>query len=76
MRSGASDVLLIAGAPVTMRIAARLSRGSGAALSGEDARNLLLPLLYPAQIQELQRNKATDLCFNREGIGRFRANMH
>ncbi len=28
------------------------------------------------QHQELQRNKSVDLCFTREGIGRFRANVH
>ena len=34
------------------------------------------PLLTPAQTQELQRNRSVDLCFQREGIGRFRANIH
>ena len=29
-----------------------------------------------SQLQELQRNKSVDLCFSREGIGRFRANVH
>jgi twitching motility protein PilT len=33
-------------------------------------------MLTPAQTQELQRNRAVDLCFHREGIGRFRANIH
>jgi len=72
----ASDLLLIAGAPVTLRIGGELSKPGGAPLEAEDTRGLLLPLLTPAQTQELQRNRAVDLCFHREGIGRFRANIH
>jgi twitching motility protein PilT len=76
VRQTASDLLLIAGAPVTLRIGGELSKPSGAPLEAEDTRSLLLPLLTPAQTQELQRNRAVDLCFHREGIGRFRANIH
>jgi twitching motility protein PilT len=76
VRRAASDLLLIANAPVTMRIAGELSRSTGPVLSGEDTRKLLLPLMTPAQAQELQRNKSIDLCFSRDGIGRFRSNVH
>jgi len=76
VRQTASDLLLIAGAPVTLRIGGDLSKPSGEPLEAEDTRSLLLPLLTPAQTQELQRNRAVDLCFHREGIGRFRANIH
>jgi twitching motility protein PilT len=75
-RQTASDLLLIAGAPVTLRIGGELSKPTGAPLEAEDTRSLLLPLLTPVQTQELQRNRAVDLCFHREGIGRFRANIH
>lgn len=77
LRRGASDILLIADTPVTLRIGGALSPAPvGPALSGEDTRRLLLPLLTPAQSQELQRARSADLCFSREGIGRFRANIH
>jgi twitching motility protein PilT len=79
VRRAASDVLLIAGAPVTLRIAGSLVAAGPpllAPLDAEDARNLLLPLLSQAQGHELQRTKSVDLCFSREGIGRFRANIH
>ncbi|HEY1759177.1 MAG TPA: PilT/PilU family type 4a pilus ATPase [Bryobacteraceae bacterium] len=76
IRRGASDILLIAGAPVTLRIGGVLSPAAGAPLSAEDTRHLLLPLMTPAQAQDLQRNKSADLCFSREGIGRFRSNIH
>jgi len=71
----ASDLLLIAGAPVALRIDGALS-SSGPALAAEDTRNLLLPLLSPKQAQELQQHRSTDFCFSREAIGRFRANVH
>ncbi|HKX00094.1 MAG TPA: PilT/PilU family type 4a pilus ATPase [Bryobacteraceae bacterium] len=73
---GASDLLLIAGAPVALRIHGKLAPASGPVLDAEDTRNALLPLLTAKQQQELQRNKSTDFCFAREGIGRFRANVH
>ncbi len=76
IRRGASDLLLIAGAPVTLRIGGVLSPAAGPALSADDTRHLLLPLMTPAQTQDLQRNKSADLCFSREGIGRFRSNIH
>ncbi|HEX5431165.1 MAG TPA: type IV pili twitching motility protein PilT, partial [Bryobacteraceae bacterium] len=76
-RRGASDILLIADAPVALRIGGAISVLNPAnPLNGEDTRNFLLPLLSPAQSQELQREKSADLCFGREGIGRFRANLH
>jgi len=75
VRRAASDLLLIAGAPVTLRITGSLT-AAGPPLGAEDARDLLLPLLSQAQSRELQRAKSVDLCFSREGIGRFRANVH
>ena len=75
VRRAASDLLLIAGAPVTLRIAGALSP-SGPPLSAEQTRGFLSPLLTHAQAQELQHARSVDLCFSREGIGRFRANIH
>jgi twitching motility protein PilT len=72
----ASDVLLIAGAPVILRVNGALSIGSGPALDPEDVRSLMLPLLEPAQSEELQKKRTLDFGFVREGIGRFRVNMH
>src|ERR1043166_3241337 len=66
---GASDVLLIAGSPVTLRLNGALAPAAGPALGAEDTGNLLLPLLTSTQYQELQRHKSVDLCFTREGIG-------
>lgn len=76
VRQTASDLLLIAGAPVTLRIGGQLSKADGPPLEADDTRSLLVAVLSAAQTQELQRNRAVDLCFEREGIGRFRANIH
>jgi twitching motility protein PilT len=75
-RRGASDVLLIAGAPVMLRVNGALTPVAGPSLAAEDARGLLLPVLGSSRYEELQRNKSVDLCFTRDGIGRFRGNIH
>ncbi len=72
----ASDVLLIAGTPAMLRINGNLTGGGGAALEAEDVRSLVLPLLEPWQLEELQKRKSVDLSFIRENLGRFRINMH
>src|SRR5437879_13635661 len=62
----ASDLLLIAGAPVTLRVHGSLAPGAGPNLKPDDTRDLLLPLLAASQFQELQQNKSIDWCFTRE----------
>jgi twitching motility protein PilT len=76
IRKNASDVLLIAGAPVALRLNGKLSPAHGPELSADEVRNLLLPLLTPKQYQDLQRDKSLDFCFTRTGMGRFRLNVH
>jgi twitching motility protein PilT len=72
----ASDVLLIAGAPAMLRINGALAPTSGPELEPEDVRSLVLPLLEPWQLEEMQKNKTVDLSFVRENLGRFRINIH
>lgn len=75
-KRSASDVLIVAGAPVVFRINGELSAESGPVLSGDDARKLIEPMLDPAGHEQLRRSKASDFSFAREGIGRFRVNVH
>ncbi len=72
----ASDVLLIAGAPPTLRINGNLAPGTGSALDPDDVRSLVLPLLESRQMEELQKAKSVDMSFMRENLGRFRVNIH
>lgn len=75
VQRGASDLLIIPGAPVTLRVSGEITP-SGPLLSAEDTRNLLLPLLSRKQSEEFQHARSLDFCFTRESIGRFRANLH
>jgi twitching motility protein PilT len=74
-RRNASDVILVAGSPATLRVNGALAP-EGVQLSAEDIRTILHPLLTPDQVQELQQNKSLDFCFVLPSIGRFRANFH
>ena len=75
-KNNASDVLLVTGSAVAMRVNGALTPATGPILSPDDISHLLLPLLDPAQFEELQRSRSVDFCFVREAIGRFRANLH
>ncbi|HWB83890.1 MAG TPA: PilT/PilU family type 4a pilus ATPase [Bryobacteraceae bacterium] len=75
-RHSASDILLVAGAAPVLRVNGAIAPPAGSALEPEDIRSLVLPLLEPSQLEELQKRKSVDLGFVREGLGRFRANIH
>jgi twitching motility protein PilT len=68
--------VLIAGVPPILRIGGALERGSGQALEPEDVRSHVLPLLEAWQLEELQKKKSVDFSYVREGLGRFRVNIH
>ena len=72
----ASDVLFVAGCGIVLRRGGRLERKHEPILEHQDIRNLFLPLLSPERQQELETQRSFDFSFVREGIGRFRANLH
>jgi twitching motility protein PilT len=76
VKSSASDVLLVVGAPPVLRVHGALTPTSRAALEADEVRNLVLPLLDDSQLDELQKRKSVDLSFMRESLGRFRVNIH
>jgi twitching motility protein PilT len=73
---GASDVLVIVGAPAMLRVNGALVASAGAVMEPDDVRGMVLPLLEPWQLDELQKKKSVDLSFMRENLGRFRINIH
>jgi twitching motility protein PilT len=75
-RQNASDLLLIAGTPIALRVNGTLAPAAGPPLAPDDVRNLILPLLDARQYDELQKKKSVDFCFVRDPVGRFRANIH
>ncbi len=76
VQRGASDLLLVAGSPVVLRINGSLTSGVGRVLSDADLRGILLPTLSNEQQKELQLRRTIDFSFVRRSIGRFRANFH
>ncbi|HET6216050.1 MAG TPA: PilT/PilU family type 4a pilus ATPase [Acidobacteriaceae bacterium] len=76
VQRGASDVILVAGSGIALRVRGSLTAAAGKPLSPEDLRSLLLPILTTRQSEELEANKSLDFCFDRGPIGRFRANFH
>ena len=73
---GASDILLVAGSAITLRINGSLAAGAGKIQTPEDIRGMLVPLLTNEQAKELETKRALDFCFVRGSTGRFRANFH
>jgi twitching motility protein PilT len=76
VQRAASDVLLVAGSAVVIRVKGALTPAAGKPLSADEVRGLLWPLLTARQAEELEAEKALDFCFARGSIGRFRANLH
>src|SRR5690242_21865301 len=59
-----------------LRVNGNLVTGGGPAFDADDVRSHVLPMLEPWQLEELQKKKSVDLSFVREGLGRFRVNIH
>ena len=76
VQRNASDLLLVAGSAVVLRVNGALTPGIGRVLSDADLRGLLLPILTTEQQKELQLRRSIDFSFVRRPIGRFRANFH
>jgi len=72
----ASDVLFVSGSGIVLRRGGRLERNPEPILEHQEIRDLFLPLLSRERQQELEANRSFDFSFVREGIGRFRANLH
>ena len=76
VQRGASDLLLVAGSAVVLRVNGAFTTGVGRVMSDADLRGLLLPVLTAEQTKELQNRRSLDFSFVRRSIGRFRANFH
>jgi twitching motility protein PilT len=75
-RLGATDLLLVAGAPPSARIdGAMTPLGGEAALDGDDIVQAVLGALPPHAVRAFQHGAAVDARL-RTGAGRFRVNLH
>jgi twitching motility protein PilT len=82
-RRGASDLLIIAGAPPVFRVGGHLLRGAGAPLSGDEVATLLDTFLTPRVRERIVDDGAVDFSLRLaapaevdERTWRFRVNIH
>jgi twitching motility protein PilT len=72
----ASDLLLLAGEPATLRIQGRVTRTDSAALDGIEIEELVLPSLPPHAQRAYREHGIADASRRVTGVGRFRINLH
>jgi len=73
---GGSDLLLVAGAPPSLRIDGSLTPLPGAPLAGDEIEEAVLPALSSAARTRYARDSVADVSYKVRGIGRFRLNLH
>ncbi len=76
VRRGASDLLLKAGRPPTVRVAGQLKMLEMPPLKPEELKALAETLMTPRQIREFAETKEADFGIGVPGIGRFRTNVY
>jgi twitching motility protein PilT len=74
--AGGSDLLLVTGAPPTVRAAGRLLRVSDDPLSSDEIERAVFPVVSARLQQRYRAGDAVDLAFKLPGHGRFRMNLH
>ena len=72
----ASDLVLVAGEPPTLRIEGRMVRSAGAVLDGDDVYELVAPDLKPHAQKAFRDHGIADAAVKIPGVGRFRVNLH
>jgi twitching motility protein PilT len=74
-RSG-SDLLLVAGAPPSLRVDGTITPLLSAPLSGEEIEEAVLPVLSSRARTQYMQESVADLSYKVPGLGRFRINLH
>jgi twitching motility protein PilT len=73
---GGSDLLLVAGAPPSMRLNGSVTALAGGPLDGEEIEEAVLPALPPHARKQYRDAGIADGSFRTPDIGRFRINLH
>jgi twitching motility protein PilT len=71
-----SDLLLVAGAPPSIRVDGRVHPLAEGPLDGMDVEEAVLPALPPHARRMYREARIADASFRVSGIGRFRINLH
>jgi twitching motility protein PilT len=73
---GGSDLLLVAGAPPSIRVDGRVLPLAEGPLDGADVEETVLPALAPHARRIYRDARIADASFRIAGVGRFRINLH
>jgi len=71
-----SDLLLVAGAPPSLRVDGKITPLPHAPLSGEEIEEAVLPVLASRARSQYMEESIADLSYKVRGLGRFRINLH
>jgi twitching motility protein PilT len=74
--AGGSDLLLVAGAPPSLRISGRIRPLAEGPVDGVDVEEAVLPALPPHARRAYRDGGIADGSFRITGVGRFRINLH
>jgi twitching motility protein PilT len=74
--AGGSDLLLVAGAPPSIRVEGRVRPLAEGPLDGLDVEESVLPALAPHARRIYRSAQIADSSFRVKGLGRFRINLH
>ncbi len=73
---GASDLFLVVGLPPSLRIHGKIQHLEEEPLTASDIENSVLAVLAPHAAQKFRADGYTDNALRRDGLGRFRINLH
>ncbi|HET7698563.1 MAG TPA: PilT/PilU family type 4a pilus ATPase [Vicinamibacterales bacterium] len=74
--AGGSDLLLVAGAPPSIRVDGRVRPLADGPIDGIDIEEAVLPALPPHARRIYRQSQIADGSFRVQGLGRFRINLH
>jgi len=74
--AGGSDLLLVAGAPPSIRVNGRIQPLADGPIDGVDVEEAVLPALPPHARKMYRQDGIADGSFRIAGVGRFRINLH
>ncbi|MCZ6785279.1 MAG: type IV pilus twitching motility protein PilT [Proteobacteria bacterium] len=75
VQAGASDIHIHAEAPLKLRVHGKMVE-TGGSLAAEETERLVVAALRPDEREALARHGELDLCYQVDGIGRFRTNVY
>jgi len=71
----ASDLHISVGAPPVLRLHGTLRRMKHPPLNAEHTKSLIMGFLTPEERKQFMETKELDLCYELQGVGRFRTNV-